>query len=168
MKRLITITLILALLVAMTLRLVFPSWSTGLVLSGILFVSSGSLLVLRFAYIAAELSRVPKPGRKQMGVIRIGLFVIAAWCLLGVFFAWAYGSAAASDVSGREVLDDEGVEVKGFWELVYFSIITGSTTGFGDICPHGALSRFIACGNIVTFWLMFCVGIYMLQETLHR
>jgi len=44
------------------------------------------------------------------------------------------------------------------WNSLYFSIMTATTTGYGDITPHG-FSKAVACFESITAFLVF--GIFL-------
>ena len=53
---------------------------------------------------------------------------------------------------------NSGVQVKNFWELCYFSFITATSTGYGDIVPIGA-GRLVASLEAFTGLLLFATFI---------
>jgi len=65
--------------------------------------------------------------------IEVYLYTIGYWLLVG--YDPVHTGAALTHSSGGAMQE--------FTDLVYFSIVTYSTTGFGDLVPHGAL-RLIA------------------------
>ncbi len=38
----------------------------------------------------------------------------------------------------------------GVWNGLYFAVVTGTTTGFGDITPRGWLPHLLACGIMIS------------------
>lgn len=87
-------------------------------------------------------------------------------------FATAYLIAAKLDqpVVSEQVRDDSYPHgsakrrlvmvqepVKDFFELLYFSVITVTTTGYGDLKPAGAWPRLLASIETSAFWLLVVV-----------
>jgi hypothetical protein len=105
-----------------------------------------------------------------LGQIRRGIskshFATAAVILFGyalyvVLFASAYQSAGTL---GSPILDGNS-QVESFGESAYFSIVTGSTLGYGDLKPRGWISRSLACLEVVLFWLFLGTATGTYTET---
>ncbi|GLT80223.1 hypothetical protein SLA2020_516750 [Shorea laevis] len=63
----------------------------------------------------------------------------------------------------------EGKKTTGVIDAIYFSVVTMTTVGYGDIVPHGALAKLLAC--VYVFAGMLLVGLilgkaadYMLEK----
>ena len=67
--------------------------------------------------------------------------LIVAWLIFAVIFALAYWALSADPAQGITPLD-EVTPLGRFLEALYYSVIIGTTSGLGDIEPHG-LSRAI-------------------------
>ncbi len=100
------------------------------VLSYVFTIASLSVLA------AALLHRVFGPGRVNMARV-VG--AVAVYLLIALIFAASYQLVQAFDPSAFTVARNDGLVVDG--QLVYFSLITLTTTGFGEIVPVHPISR---------------------------
>jgi drug/metabolite transporter (DMT)-like permease len=100
-------------------------------LSGIL-AAAGAVIVVRgvVAGIRAE----------QRVSLHSVLGVVTVYLLAGLIFAFAY--SLMSQISGSPVLSDLGANQHA--DEVYFSFVTLTTTGYGDIVPIVAAARMLA------------------------
>jgi hypothetical protein len=64
---------------------------------------------------------------------RIAAITIAAAVVLDALLGLAFGKA----------------EHIGAWNGLYFAVVTGTTTGYGDITPHGWLPHILACAIMI-------------------
>lgn len=92
--------------------------------------------------------------RKYLLTLKLSSIFVISVFLFGVSF-YISGSFEGHDIS----LDDKGA---GFWDCIYFSVVSITTLGYGDFTPEGA-SRIIASFEAV-FGLVF-VG-YSLSQIL--
>jgi hypothetical protein len=77
----------------------------------------------------------------------------AATCLLVIMgFATAYRVTAVVGSSGST--SDTSL---GFFDYFYFSVITFSTLGYGDLHPIGVLGQALACLEVAAGFIMFGV-----------
>ncbi len=81
------------------------------------------------------------------------------YSLLVVVFACLYRIADMLSAV-PQFANHAGVFPLGFGDAIYFSIVTLSTVGYGDIVPHGALARILAGAEVVAglFLLLFGVS----------
>lgn len=113
--------------------------------------------ILRFAW--SRLPRMTAHPRMRVLVIVASIFtahIINIWIYGAVY--WALIKAKLGNLSGGVI--DRGEYALDFFGCLYFSAVTYSTVGFGDITPEGALrmiagvealSGFILIGWTVTF-----------------
>ena len=69
---------------------------------------------------------------------------LCAYLLAGLFFAMIYFGIARIDpqaLSFVTPLEDAG---KFMWECIYFSFVTLTTLGYGDVTPHSDIARSVA------------------------
>ena len=53
-----------------------------------------------------------------------------------------------------------------FWDKLYFSLVTQSTVGYGDIYPVTALTKlFVSLQIFVTMVMAYYVGVYILSSS---
>jgi hypothetical protein len=80
--------------------------------------------------------------------------LLLAWALITLIFALIYWTLAdTSDGNGLAPLVEESL-VGRFFESLYYSIIVGTTTGLGDITPHGIARFFTAVQAVSSFILL--------------
>ena len=83
------------------------------------------------------------------------LSLVASWYLLATMgFASSYKAAS---VLGSQVLQN-GQCIKAWPELLYFSVVTASTLGYGDLYPVGGIARFLSCAAVIEFWFFFTLA----------
>lgn len=81
--------------------------------------------------------------------------LMTVWIALVLFFATAYFVLGSTDVHGPAAL--HGMEpVRQFWNSLYFSVITATSTGYGDITPQG-FSKLLAALQSVMSLFIFAV-----------
>ena len=91
---------------------------------------------------------------------------ILVWYLLTMFlFATAY--KAASQL-GSCIVSRHSPCIKTIPELMYYSIVTASTLGYGDFWPKGGIARFLSCAQVIEFWLFFVLAIFFVYESLKQ
>jgi hypothetical protein len=64
---------------------------------------------------------------------RIAAITVASAVVLDILFGLAFGVA----------------QHIGLWNGLYFAVVTGTTTGYGDITPHGWLPHLLACAIMI-------------------
>jgi len=103
-----------------------------------------------------------EPERQEHRTAFYGLFYfVFAFAFLAVAFAAGFMAAAKL---GHSVVGREGHCVATFSEFAYFSVVTGSTLGYGDLRPLG-LARLLACCQVVEFWLFLAVAGLLVHRT---
>lgn len=85
------------------------------------------------------------------------------WIGSTIVFAVAY--TVLSAVAGHGPTPIEGTLFERFWQALYFSVITATSTGFGDIAPHG-ISRFLAALQSATS--IFALAVFVAKVTARR
>lgn len=86
------------------------------------------------------------------------IFII--WVLMNVFFALVYFALLHLDSNGVIYSNGTPVQtnIRGLLNLIYFSLVTSTATGFGDLIPIG-FSKFVSALEIVSGLLIFGVVI---------
>ena len=72
---------------------------------------------------------------------------IAAYLLIGLVWALAFGIVATADpgaLRGLTVEGDEDARLRAEYGVIYYSFVTLTTLGFGDIVPISPIARFLA------------------------
>jgi voltage-gated potassium channel len=106
------------------------SWRVSLVVLGILAVNSLSRGTLHTSVLSLALLVILVVYRRQFSmppVVALGYAQIVA--LASILFAFAYG------VGGSYILREDFNGVATWSDAVYFSVVTYSTVGYGDISP---------------------------------
>ena len=80
--------------------------------------------------------------------------IFVLWILLIVGFGLLYH--VTSGFTGILVTND-GNKITGMFDYVYYSFITATSTGYGDILPEGNGMRFLSITNIIIGMLMMAV-----------
>ena len=93
---------------------------------------------------------------KDSRIIALTLYMVFTYLLLVSQFA---GLFVASEKLGGEIVysSDAKKGADAPFEHIYFSFVTGSTLGYGDLCPLG-LSRGLACLEVLMFWILVLAG----------
>ncbi len=81
--------------------------------------------------------------------------------MLAVFFSLSY--VAANNFGGRLIADSCGNQVDDFFAVLYFSMVTGCTVGYGEILPEGS-ARILAFLQMVGFWTFVLVSWTYFQQ----
>ena len=83
------------------------------------------------------------------------------WVILIIFtFAeWYY-------LSGCVKMDEAGNEISRRLDALYFSIVTFSTLGYGDLYPCCDWSKRIACIEVAVGYLMLAILIHLIVKKL--
>ena len=94
---------------------------------------------------------------------------ICLYLLIGMFFALVYGSILLITPDSFSKLSNKSLS-----DLIYFSFVTLTTTGFGDIVPTHPLTRLLASLEAVIGTLYMAimvarlVGMHIMSETRKR
>jgi hypothetical protein len=101
-------------------------------------IANGLLVAFAPIVIAAAIVR----NVREEGAVRLPTLsgVLSIYLLVGMFFSFLYGAIQAADDGGffAQVSDPERSD------FLYFSYITLSTTGYGDLTPAADLGRTLA------------------------
>jgi hypothetical protein len=106
-------------------------------------VVNGLLVAVAPAVLAAALIRDLRTGREVSVATLAG--VLAIYLLIGMFFSFAYGVVQAAD-PGALFAGVEGVTRA---DELYFSFVTLSTVGYGDLIPGADGPRALAVGEML-------------------
>ena len=129
-------------------------------------ISSAAITIFAkiITYLLIELVLSEEISKFDLSIIRvISILVIIS------LFGWLYyniDNGSMYSVNKEDVEDEEGnkKEIKGhftkgeklnFEDAFYFSFVTGSTVGYGDISPKTPLARFAVCCQIFVQLLSF-------------
>jgi len=87
----------------------------------------------------------------------VGLYMVSTYVLLVMVFACAF--IAAETFGGRIVCTSNGVPIdrKQIWDYFYFSVVSGSTLGYGELTPQGWTRLFVGL-QVIMFWLFIVVA----------
>jgi len=94
--------------------------------------------------------------------LAIVMHAVPAYFLLGGSFAEIYGIIAANDANAFSVASP------GTYDLLYFSLVTQSTVGFGDIVPRSDMARAFVCLQIVTGQVFNIVALGLVASYLSK
>jgi hypothetical protein len=121
---------------------------------GVLFLNKFSTMLFLIAVTGAVLYRVLRVGPVTTHRIQ---GAIAVYLMLGLIWAMAYSLVYIVDPSsfdlGRSLdgTDDlRGVNTSGMSRLIYFSFVTMTTLGYGDIAPQSKLADNLAILQALT------------------
>jgi uncharacterized membrane protein len=123
---------------------------------------SGMCAFLVAVTLVAILRRVAAHPRVDLATVGGALCV---YLLVGLFYAFTYialSSAASTPDFFAQTSDPNGVD------FIYFSFITISTTGYGDLSPVGDLGRMLAVTEAVTGQLYLVSAVALVIGNLGR
>jgi uncharacterized membrane protein len=90
---------------------------------------------------------------------------LVSYLLAGVSFAIAYAGAAGF---GSDVVSTFGlgqpVPIRSFWDYLYFSVVTGTTLGYGDFRPCPVHARVLVQLQVVESWAFLAVGVVIVNN----
>ena len=150
--------------------------SVGAVWAGILLgvpTLLGAGRILSVAFLAVVLAAmVPPLLRAQQVTGEVIWAALSVYLLIGVIGAFAFAAITvwdpgALDVRSGSLLSPADTVVSG--DLVYFSFVTQTTLGYGDIVPLAPIARsvavFLAVGGVLYLGVLVAtlVGIYVSQ-----
>ncbi|HIQ21615.1 MAG TPA: hypothetical protein EYH34_10335 [Planctomycetes bacterium] len=148
---------------ALALLAVPATWATLVVSFPMLFVASCVVGAVFYTIIAVNL--IATIFRKYMATVHSVFGSVCAYLLLGMAFAEMYWATERIDreslsFPGREAVEEQpqgepGKPIAPFSEAVYFSFVTMSTLGYGDVVPQSPLARTIA-------WMQSVLGQFYL------
>ena len=119
-----------------------------------LLLSVASTMLFLIAVTAAVLYRVLGKGRITPHRIQ---GAVAVYLMLGLIWALAYSLVFLCDPASFGLgpsleggLDLGAIQTHGMSRLIYFSFVTMTTLGYGDIAPHGKLAENLAILQALT------------------
>lgn len=83
--------------------------------------------------------------------------LLTVWFGMAFCFGLAYFGLSFIEGQGPSLRDGMAMEHR-FWNSLYFSIITATSTGYGDIIPHG-ISKALAASQSVSALIVFAIFI---------
>jgi hypothetical protein len=120
----------------------------------VVVLNNASTLVFLIAVAAAVLYRVLREGPITSHRIQGS---IAVYLMMGMIWALAYSIVYILDPSSFDLggsadgMEDLiGVHTRGMSRLIYFSFVTMTTLGYGDIAPHGMIASNLAILQALT------------------
>jgi len=81
--------------------------------------------------------------------------IFFVWFMLVMSFAFIYHLTSSSTFGN--LITNKGNEVTGMFDYIYYSFITATSTGYGDIIPHGTGMRVLAVANVIVGMLMMAI-----------
>lgn len=92
----------------------------------------------------------------------VGLYMISTYILLVMIFACAF--LAAERFEGKIVCTSNRVPIdrEQFRDYVYFSVVSGSTLGYGELTPLGLTRLFVGI-EVIMFWLFIVVASFRMS-----
>lgn len=136
-------TLVIGLILAVP-ALVF-SWASYAIESRVLFTVSRGLQALYLFYVTAVILQHVMTESEITGDTIYGS--AAAYLMIGIAFAVIYAwleAFAPGSLRGLAPAEGTGVGGRGLWEFIYFSLVTMTTLGYGDITPVSEEARALA------------------------
>lgn len=131
------------------LVLVIPAlvtgWASYAVESRALFAVSRALEALFLFYVTAVILRHVMTESEITGDTIYGS--AAAYLMIGIAFGVIYAwleAFAPGSLRGLAPAGGAGTSGRGFWEFIYFSLVTMTTLGYGDIIPVSDEARSLA------------------------
>lgn len=109
-----------------------------------------------------------KNGMYERCVTRITNMSYSSLFLVWVSMAFSFGCLyfGLSYLEGHGPLLQEGIPMTHrFWNSIYYSIITATSTGYGDIVPHGISKGFAAIQSISA---LFIFAVFVTKLVSHR
>ncbi len=144
--------------IALILILVLLTWVNHFHFHPALFVANGLLDSTVFAVLAGQL--VISLLKKHMGTFQSILGAISGYLLLGL--SWAILYSVSERLNNQSLLSAvTGEQISDFSQFVYFSFVTMSTLGYGDIHPGTQVTRTLA-------WMQSVVGQFYLAVLVAR
>jgi hypothetical protein len=136
---------------------------------GVSQINSISLIVISnmiAAYGFVVINRLPVSETVSDNAVVLFYFVCVFGTTIAVvlLFAKIYYMAGMTceAVTNCGLIDSNGnVTVKNFWDALYFSIVTWTTLGYGDIIPSRMMRPFVE-GEVIDGWISMTVAISVL------
>ncbi len=136
---LLGVTLLALMVIVQALNIILPGFPLEPVMLAI-----ATFLFLSLALVALEdvILGGPIDGNRLVGAICIYLLLGIAWALLFAVLDTLTAEPLFSNIAPREGTAD-------FAALLYYSLVTLTTLGYGDIAPLSPLARMLAATRIV-------------------
>lgn len=93
-----------------------------------------------------------------ISISRYTIIFVAFVCIAAMFYYFLIPA-------GHGIAGNEGSVMLSYWDALYFSLVTVSSLGYGDIHPVG-LSRAVACAEVL--FGLFIMGIIIAKATSFR
>jgi len=145
-------------LVAIILLAQFVALFSELVfLAGVAAVAAPVLGFVLVIYMIRQIT-VPRPGVSRStglpeATSTATIAGLLGYLILACSYAMAYCACATLENPVIQKVCCVDVRETNFWTLLYFSIITGATVGYGDMIPSSGWSRFLTAAEALQFWL---------------
>jgi hypothetical protein len=94
--------------------------------------------------------------------LRATLHLVFAYALVACAFALTY--LGACQLGGLIVHHVSQEPLSGFGDFFYFSVVTGSTLGYGDLLPMNRFTRSLVCLQVIEVWVFLVVGGWMMSQ----
>lgn len=93
---------------------------------------------------------------KDSRILALVLYMVFTYMLLVSLFGALF---VASEKLEGKIIDSSNPlrNLSAPYEYLYFSVVTGSTLGYGNLYPMGT-SRFFACLEVISFWILVIIG----------
>jgi len=83
--------------------------------------------------------------------------IFLLWLILIITFGMIYHLITLLDSSNNYLNAKEGNKITGFMDKIYFSFVSATTTGYGDITPKGLGMRSLAVTNVIVGIIMMAI-----------
>ena len=163
------------------IRAVFYLWLTGLMLVAFgisLRIEIGSLWhwlpvcvgpLFGICWIFRSTREISKGTKKGYQWLSVPIYFLFAYATLGVSFGVGYlGLNKLCALGNQVVCVKHNYEcVMELQKLLYFSFVTGSTLGYGDLLPEGMAGILVSI-QVVIFIMFVGVGMIYVQDKVER
>jgi len=172
-RRVITRTVLFGLPVSLMLFLVFGFAHSGSVFYFLPFFLdpfAGFVVVLSFVVEISNARAVFLPPSLRPHVSFAFFLCVFSYVTTAFVFAASY--AAALRLGGQIlsaadryvcITELEYGRLREFGTLLYYSLVTASTVGYGDFVPVGITARSLACFEVLEFWVLVLVSFTYFQ-----
>lgn len=129
----------------------YSHWSVNLTVVGVTMLAVGACVLLHYEglmLLSQSLARMTSYARRRvlLGIFGVLLLhVVEIWVFALVLFALVLGLPLSGSI--------HGIPADSILDHVYFSAVTFSTVGFGDVTPSGAI-RFLTGTEALTGFVL--------------
>lgn len=122
-------------------RFLFPSsigdgdTSAALILGYLGYFVFCFVFVVPSVLLAKSLKQIFVKMQERVGLLRRSCIILVTYLLLNIIFAAIYRFIDLNSTSAFNR------QLDGFWEAMYFSVITAATVGYGDITPTNVFTK---------------------------